>query len=148
MTFVGVEGTRGGVDLIILDIPENLPIPNLSCPATSVPSWNTLRRGFLDHVFDFASTHVQYCGAILLFFADDLDLKANLRGYMRIYNFILFQEWMGINRLCMTSSKDRSKTVSLLIINFSNLPPPPCTLFILLNIVLIWMFRLSDSASG
>jgi hypothetical protein len=93
--------------LIIVDIPENLPIPNLSCPATSVPSWNTLRQGFLDHMFDFASAHVQDCGAILLFFPDDLDLKANLRGYMRTYGFALFREWMGISRLCMTSSRDR-----------------------------------------
>jgi hypothetical protein len=89
-TFAGVEGTRGGVDLIIVDIPENLPIPNLSCPATSVPSWNTLRQGFLDHMFDFASANVQDCGAILLFFPDDLELKENLRGYMQTYGFALF----------------------------------------------------------
>jgi hypothetical protein len=147
-TFAGVEGTRGGVDLIIVDIPEYLPIPNLSCPATSIPSWNTLRQGFLDHMFDFASANVQDCGAILLFFPDDLELKAILRGYMRTYGFALFREWMGINRLRLTSSKDRSKTVSLLIIKFSNLPSSPCILCILLNIVLIWLFRLSDSASG
>jgi hypothetical protein len=88
-------------------------------------------------VFDFASAHVQDCGVILLFFPDALDLKANLRGYMRTYDFALFREWMGINRLCMTSSRDRSKTVSLLIIKFSNLPPSPCTLSIVLNTVLI-----------
>jgi hypothetical protein len=69
-------------------------------------------------------------------------------GYMRTYGFALFREWMGINRLRLTSSKDRSKTVSLLIIKFSNLPSSPCILCILLNIVLIWLFRLSDSASG
>jgi hypothetical protein len=87
------------VELILLDIPENLPVPNLSSPATSVPPWNTLRLGFLDHVFDFASVHIQDRGAILLFFPDNLELKAKL---------------MGINKLWMTSIRDKTKTVSIL----------------------------------
>jgi hypothetical protein len=102
------------VDLIILDILENLPVPNLSSPATSVPQWNTLQVGFLDHVFDFASVHVQDRGAILLFFPNNLELKAMLRGYMTTYSFALFREWMGINRLRMTSVRDKTKTVSIL----------------------------------
>jgi hypothetical protein len=102
------------VELILLDIPENLPVPNLSSPATSVPPWNTLRLGFLDHVFDFASVHIQDRGAILLFFPDNLELKAKLRGYMTTYSFALFREWMGINKLWMTSIRDKTKTVSIL----------------------------------
>jgi hypothetical protein len=82
---------RGGVDLIILDILENLPILILSKPSTSVPQWNTLRLGFLDHVFDFASIHVQDCGAIILFFVDDLELRLTLRGYMNTYSFALYR---------------------------------------------------------
>ena len=29
-----------GLDLIIADIPENLPVPGISAPFTSVPPWN------------------------------------------------------------------------------------------------------------
>jgi hypothetical protein len=117
------------VDLIILDIPENLPMPNLSSPATSVPPWNTLQVGFLDHVFDFASVHVQDRGAILLFFPDNLELKAMLRGYMTTYSFVLFREWMGINRLRMTSVRDKTKTVSVLRIFCFNSNPFACPHF-------------------
>ena len=98
--------------MIILDIPDGLPVPNVSRLPFVVPSWNTLRHGFLDHAFDFAAAHVQDRGAFLLFFPDSLELKAKLRGYMTAYNFVLFREWMGINRLRMTSARDRTKTVS------------------------------------
>ena len=65
-------------------------MPNLSNPTTSVPLWNILRMGFLDHVFDFAFVYVQDRGAILLFFPNNLELKTKLKGYMRIYSFVLF----------------------------------------------------------
>jgi len=45
-----------------------------------------------------------------LFFSDDLEMRAKLRGYMTAYNFVLFRDWMGINRLRMTSARDKSKT--------------------------------------
>jgi hypothetical protein len=62
--------------LFIIDIPKNLPVPNLSNHATLVPDWNILHDGFFHHMFDFASIHVQDSGAILLFHADDLKIKA------------------------------------------------------------------------
>jgi hypothetical protein len=102
-----------GVDLMILDIPDDLPIPHLSSPATAVPDWNKLRPKFLDNVFDFASSSLQDAGAILIFFSDDLNLKATLRGFNNTYGFKVFREWMGINRLRMTSAKDKSTTVSI-----------------------------------
>jgi hypothetical protein len=57
-----------GVDLMILDIPDDLPFPHLSSPTTDIPEWNKLRPKFLDNVFDFASFHLQDARAILLFF--------------------------------------------------------------------------------
>jgi hypothetical protein len=106
-----------GVDLMILDIPDDLPIPHLSSPATAVPDWNKLRPKFLDNVFDFASSSLQDAGAILIFFSDDLNLKATLRGFNNTYGFKVFREWMGINRLRMTSAKDKSTTVSIQLID-------------------------------
>jgi hypothetical protein len=35
--FRGFQGTGGGVDLMIVDVPEGLPIPMVSSPPTSVP---------------------------------------------------------------------------------------------------------------
>jgi hypothetical protein len=50
--------------------------------------------------------------AFLLFHKDDLKLRANFRGYAKAYHFSILKEWMGINRLPITSPRDASKTVS------------------------------------
>ena len=57
-----------GLDLMILDIPDDLPIPHVSSPTTVVREWNKLRPKFLDNAFDSASSHLQDARAILLFF--------------------------------------------------------------------------------
>jgi hypothetical protein len=101
-----------GVDLMILDIPEDLLVPHSSIPTTAVPDWNILRPKFLDNVLDFTLAHLQDAGTILLFHADDLNLRAMLRGFNNTYDFMVFKEGMGINQLQMTSAKDKSNTVS------------------------------------
>jgi hypothetical protein len=35
--FKGKQGTTGGVDLMIVDIPKDLPVSMVSSPPTSVP---------------------------------------------------------------------------------------------------------------
>jgi hypothetical protein len=51
--------------LMIVEIPDNLIIPNLSSPSNFVPKWNKHKKGFLDVVFDFANTHLHDKGAIV-----------------------------------------------------------------------------------
>jgi hypothetical protein len=80
-----------------------------------VPEWNKRKKGFLEVLFDFANSHLHDKGAIILFFSDDLDVKADLKGLMSAYGFLTFKEWMGVNRLRMTSARDPSKTVSHLL---------------------------------
>jgi hypothetical protein len=110
--FNGVQGTTTGVDLMIVDIPEGLPILIVSTPPTSVPVWNSVDENFLPLVFDFGSSLVHDNGALLLFHKDDLKLRADIRGYAKAYHFSIFKEWTGINRLPITSPRDASKTVS------------------------------------
>jgi hypothetical protein len=112
-TYSAEDNMGFGMDLMILDIPDDLPIPHLSSPTTDVPEWNKLHPKFLDNAFDFASSHLQDAGAILLFFFDDLNLKATLRGFNNTYGFTVFREWMGINKLRMTTAKDKSTTVRI-----------------------------------
>lgn len=106
---------NSGVDLMIVDIPEGLPIPMFS---SSIPSWNFLSDNFLDIVFDFASHHVHDDGALLLFHADDTQLTSKLKGFLKAYKFMIYKEWMGINRLRLTNAKDNSKTVCFLYFRF------------------------------
>jgi hypothetical protein len=34
---------------------------------------------------------------ILFFYANDLKFKAELKGFMKAYNFIVIRKWMGFN---------------------------------------------------
>jgi hypothetical protein len=61
----------GMADLIIADIPKNLPVPNVSDPAYSVPSWNALDPDFLGELFNFADEIIHDDGIFLLFHPDD-----------------------------------------------------------------------------
>jgi hypothetical protein len=110
--FKRVQGTTGGIDLMIVDIPEGLPVPVVSSPHTSVPEWNSEDKIFLPILFDFGSFLVHDNGALLLFHKDDLKLRADIRGYANAYHFKILKEWTGINRLPLTSARDASKTVS------------------------------------
>jgi hypothetical protein len=66
-SFNGVANYSVGVDLVIVDIPDNLSIPNISNANGEVPGWNVQKAVFLDELFDFASTHLQDDGAIFCF---------------------------------------------------------------------------------
>jgi hypothetical protein len=110
--FNGVQGSSSGVDLMIVDVPEGLPVSILSFPPTCVPVWNSADESFLPLMFDFGSSLVHDNGALLLFHKDDPKLRADIRGYAKAYHFSIFKEWTGINRLPITSPRDASKTVS------------------------------------
>jgi hypothetical protein len=111
-TFRRVQGSDGGVDLMIVDIPEDLLVPMVSSPPTFVPNWNSDIKNFPAMVFDFGSSLVHDNGVLLLFHKDDLKLRADIRGYPKAYHFSILKEWTGINRLSITSARDASKTVS------------------------------------
>ena len=67
------------MDLVIFDVPENLPIPGI-VPVGEVPHWNKLKmksKGLGIHespwihkAFEFASTWIQDDGVVLVFFPD------------------------------------------------------------------------------
>jgi hypothetical protein len=112
LTFKGVQGTAGGVDLVIVDIPKGLPVSMVSSSPTSIPEWNSEDKNFLPMVFDFGSSLVHNNGVLLLFHKDDLKLTANIRSSAKAYHFKILKEWTGINHLPITSARDASKTVS------------------------------------
>ena len=110
--FKGVQGTAGRVDLILVDLPEGLPVPMVSSPSTAVPEWNTDDVSFLAIVFAMGSSLVHDNGVLLLFHKDDLQLRVDIRGSANAYHWKIFKEWTGINHMPLTSARDASKTVS------------------------------------
>ena len=111
-TFKGVQGIAGGIDLMIVDILEDHPVPMVFSLFTSVRGWNSTDKNFLPMLFDFGSSLVHDNGTLLLFHKDNLKLKANIRGFAKAYYFFILKKWMGINRLSITNARDASKTVS------------------------------------
>jgi hypothetical protein len=97
---------------MIVDVPKGLPVPMVSSSLTSIPGWNSADPNFLPLLFDFGSLLIHDNGALLLFHKDDLKFRADIRGYTTAYHFKILKEWMGINHLPLTSTKDASKTVS------------------------------------
>jgi hypothetical protein len=108
----GVMNAGVGINLIIVDIPEGLHVSMVSSLAISVPEWNKLRDGFLQTVFDFASSLVHGDRVLLVFHSDDLQMRVDIKGFMKAYHFSLFKEFMGINHLQMISCRDTSKIVN------------------------------------
>jgi hypothetical protein len=84
---------------MIMEIPKGLHVSMVLSPATSVPEWNKLGDGFLQTVFDFASSFVHDNEVLLLFCSDDLQMRADIKGFMKAYHFLVFKEFMGVNRL-------------------------------------------------
>jgi len=84
--FQGVQGTGGGVDLMLVDFPEGLPVPMVSSPRTTVPEWNTDAVNFLAMVFAMGSSLVHDNGVLLLFHKDDLQVRADIRGSANAYH--------------------------------------------------------------
>jgi hypothetical protein len=110
--YKGAENGRPCVDLIIADVPEDLPVPTISNPSTSIPVWNELPTNFLESLFDFASEHLQDNSALILIHAAEIPLlKSEIRSYFQDYNFTTFKDWWGMNRLRLANGKDSTKTV-------------------------------------
>ena len=141
--FRGVQGASAGVDQMIMIIPEGLPVPMVSDPASSVPEWNRLPERFVETVFEFASRLVHDSGVLLLFHLDDLQIKADIRGCLKAYHFSLFKEFMGINHLQLTSARNASKTVSrsCILKLFLSLALPSLTSLLLIPYVVSFICR-------
>ena len=104
----------GMADLVIADLPENLPVPTVSDPPSSIPSWNVLDDGFLGELFDFADEIIHDDGALLLFHPqDDGDFRELIESHFPSFGFAVFKEWLGVNRLRLRSAKHPNKTTNL-----------------------------------
>ena len=112
ISFDGVPSTQPCMDLFILDLPEGLPVPEVSDPPSAVPDWNVIPPTFLEDAFEFASNHLHDDAAMLIFLADDIKVKREILGYLAGFNFMEYREWLGVNCLQLASPRDPSRRVS------------------------------------
>lgn len=114
INFDGVPSTQPCMDMFILDLPEGLPVPEVSDPPSAVPDWNVIPPSFLEDAFEFASNHLHDDAVMLIFLPDDIKVKREILGYLVGYSFMEYREWLGVNCLQLASPRDPSRRVSFL----------------------------------
>ena len=111
--FEGVPNARVGVDVIFTDFPENLPVPGLSKPPHVVPTWNAdPDNEALQLMCSSPAEHLHDDGCIVLFHSYSMKSNENIVGVCEAYNLVKKKDWMGMNRMHLTSAIDNAKTVS------------------------------------
>lgn len=112
--FYGEKNARPGVDLVFIDCPENLPVPGVSSPPMKVPEWNADPEGeAINAALAFAAKHLQDDGCVIVFHSWSTEAKSNIAGVCEIYRMLVKKEWMGMNRMHLTSAVDKTKTVNI-----------------------------------
>jgi hypothetical protein len=110
----GVVNAKATLDLIIVDVPEDLPVPTVSEPADAVPPWNQSADSLLEAVFVFAEDYLQDDGAMIVIHPFQVDAKSTILGYCVEYGFETRKEWLCMNRLHLCSPLNRTLTISSL----------------------------------
>jgi hypothetical protein len=82
-----------GIDLIIADILENLPVPSVSNPPSVVPHWNSRDPEYVVFIFEFASHYLQNDGALLLIHNNDRKLTTDIFDQAETYDFVMHKDW-------------------------------------------------------
>ena len=106
------------MDLVIGDIPENLPVPDLSQNVDDIPSWNQCPQNWLEPIFDFAGAFLHDDGCLMLMHSYSSTMKGRILAYARTFDFVVRMEWWVLNGLRLTSALDRMKMVLSSIIHF------------------------------
>jgi hypothetical protein len=89
----GVVNAKATLDLIIVDVLEDLPVPTMSEPADVVPPWNQSADSLLEAAFVFAKDYLQDDGAMIVIHPFQVDAKSTILGYCVEYGFETRKEW-------------------------------------------------------
>ena len=111
--FHGVAMSKPALDLVLFDCQENLPVLGVSFPPTTVPAWNEDKEyEDLQSAFAFAELHLHDDGCMIVFHSFSAASKGNIIGLCETYQMLKKKEWLGMNRLHLTSAVDVTTTVS------------------------------------
>lgn len=116
-------------------IYPHLSVPNVS-PPTNIPSWNIHRSKKIEALFEFIFPYLTDDNLFILFF-NRKDLRDNVTTFVASYDFVLWKDWWGYNKLQLCSPLDTSlKVHSKLYIQVVCYPIPIICSYVL---VFYWM---------
>ena len=107
--------THKGLDLIFADVPENLPVPNIS---TDVPAWNKLHDSYYECLFAFAKSNLYDHGILVLAHCSSASVSKHIFDWAHTYDFYVAEDWFGMNDMDLQSPVVPSGVVS----NFLSTP--------------------------
>jgi hypothetical protein len=116
------SSTHNGLDLLFADVPENLPVPNISI---DVPAWNKLHDSYYECLFAFAKSNLYDHGVLVLAHCASASVSRSIFDWAHTYDFYVAEDWFGMNDLDLQSPVVPSGVV----INFPSLPLPFCFSF-------------------
>jgi hypothetical protein len=103
--FQGVPKATPTLDLVIADISEGLPVPGISTPSSSIPSWNAKSDKFFLVLFSFCMQYLHDDGVLLIFHPEDPRWTKELSTY---FFQLQFQGWSWTLDLCEATSSSQS----------------------------------------
>ena len=116
----GVGDDTPLVDLVVFDIPENLPVPGIP-PTGEVPPWNQLKirtksnkrqeSPWIHKAFEFASTWLQDDGAVLVLYPDSRFISNEISSWADWASFQEEDKWFVSNELPLTRPDYEGRTV-------------------------------------
>jgi hypothetical protein len=77
----------GEVQLVIVNIFRNLPIPFISKDLDDSLAWNWMVSEYIVVVFDFVENFLASNGAVLLFHPNDFKILKEVKFYLESYGF-------------------------------------------------------------
>ena len=108
----GVPSLRGAADLVIVDLPEGLPVPTVSVPSSVVPTWNEKSEDYLQELFDFAD-EILYDNVSCYFFPfDNGEFFEDIKRFYDSFGFVVCKEWMEVNLLPISSARISNTTTN------------------------------------
>ena len=100
---------HNGLDLIFADIPENLPVPNIS---TEVPVWNKLHESYYECLFAFAKSNLYDHGVVVLAHCASASVSRLIFDWAHTYDFYVAEDWFGMADLDLQNPVVPSGVVS------------------------------------
>ncbi len=97
-----------GLDLLFADIPENLPVPNIS---TDVPDWNKLHDSYYECLFAFAKSNLYDHGVLVIVHCASASVSRLIFDWAHTYDFYVAEDWFGMADLDLQSPVDPSGVV-------------------------------------
>lgn len=121
----GKDCDLGLADMVLLDIPEDLPVPGIGA-GVEVPSWNMLPTRLSEHgkveshwiqnSFEMASFLLRDGGPFIVFYPDSKFISNELQSWANWADFVEETKWFCINGLPLSRVGHPGRTLKLFMV--------------------------------